>query len=144
LQHGLQALLELAAILRARQRAHPCPGHDALVLQPFGDIASDDPLRQPLDDCRLADAGLTDEHGVVLRAPREHLDYPPDLLVASDHRVEAPAPGQVGQVAPIPLERLVLALGVLIGNALRAPNGHQRREDGVSRYSVLLSIDDRL
>src|SRR5690348_10818943 len=50
LQHRLQPLLELAAVLGARdQRAH-VEGEDRPVLQPLGDIAADDPLREPLDD----------------------------------------------------------------------------------------------
>jgi len=40
-------------------------------------VAGHDALREPLDDGRLADAGLADQHGVVLRAPREHLDDAP-------------------------------------------------------------------
>ena len=67
-EHRLQAILELAAILRAGdERAHVEPD-DALVLQPFGHVAADDALRQPLDDGGLADAGLADQHRVVLRA----------------------------------------------------------------------------
>ena len=61
---------------------------DALALQALGHVAGDDPLREPLGDRRLADARLADQHRVVLRAAREHLDHAPDLLVAADHRVE--------------------------------------------------------
>ena len=43
---------------------------------------------QALGDCRLPHAGLADQHRVVLRAPREHLDRAPDLLVPPDHGVE--------------------------------------------------------
>ena len=43
---------------------------------------------EPLDDRRLADAGLADQHRVVLGAPRQHLDDAADLLVAADHRIE--------------------------------------------------------
>ncbi len=74
LEHGLQPLLELAAILRAGdERAH-VEREDLLVLQPFGHVAADDALRQAFDDGRLADAGLADEHRVVLGAARQHLD----------------------------------------------------------------------
>ena len=73
-EHGLQALLELAAEFRARdQRAH-VEREDALVLQAFGHFAVDDALREAFDDGGLADAGLADEHGVVLRAALQHLD----------------------------------------------------------------------
>ena len=59
-----------------------------LVLQPFGHVAADDALGQALDDGRLADARLADQHRVVLGAPRQHLDDAADLLVAADDRVE--------------------------------------------------------
>jgi hypothetical protein len=42
-------------------------------------VAGDDALGESLDDGRLAGARLADEHRVVLRAPREHLDDPADL-----------------------------------------------------------------
>jgi uncharacterized protein YjiS (DUF1127 family) len=41
-----------------------------------------------LDDRGLADAGLADQHRVVLGAAREHLDDAADLLVAADDRIE--------------------------------------------------------
>ena len=88
LQHRLQPLLELAAVLRARdQRAH-VEGEDRPVLQPLGHVAADDPLRQPLDDRGLADARVADQHRVVLRLARQDLDHAADLGVAADHRVE--------------------------------------------------------
>ena len=51
-------------------------------------VAGDDPLGEALDDRGLADAGVADQHRVVLRAPREDLDDAADLLVAADDRVE--------------------------------------------------------
>ena len=106
LEHGLEPLLELAAVLRARhQRAHVERDH-ALVLQPFGHVAADDALRQPLDDGGLAHARLADEHGVVLGAPAEDLDHAADLLVAADDRVElarrAPSGSGRGRTSPAP------------------------------------------
>ena len=88
LEHGLQPLLELAAVLRAGdERAH-VEGDDPLVLQPFGHVAADDAAGEPFDDGGLADAGFADEHRVVLRAARQHLDHAADFLVAADDRIE--------------------------------------------------------
>ena len=71
LEHGLEPLLELAAVLGpGDQRAH-VERDDALVLQPLGHVAADDALGQPFDDGRLADAGLADQHRVVLGAPAD-------------------------------------------------------------------------
>ncbi len=70
LEHGLEPFLELAAILGAGdQRAH-VEGDDLLVLEPLRHVAADDALGQALDDGRLADARLADQHRIVLGAPR--------------------------------------------------------------------------
>ena len=106
------------------------------VLQPLGDVARDDALREPLDDRGLADAGLADQHRVVLRAAREDLDHAADLLVAADHRVELPGLGRLGQVAAELLERLVAALGILRGDALAAAHLLDPREDLVARHGL--------
>ena len=88
LQHGLEPILELAAELRARdERAH-VERDEPLVLQRLGHVAAHDALRDALDDGRLADARLADEHGIVLRAAREHLHDAADLLVAADDRID--------------------------------------------------------
>ena len=46
-----------------------------LPLQRLRHVAVDDLLRQSLDDGRLADAGLADQHRVVLGAPAQHLQH---------------------------------------------------------------------
>src|SRR6185503_13277622 len=93
---------------------------DALALQALGDVARDDPLRKAFDDRGLADTRVADQDGVVLRAPREHLDHAPDLLVAPDDRVELAGLRELGQVAAELLERLVGALRVLARDPLAA------------------------
>ena len=94
LEHRLQPLLELAAVLGpGDERAH-VEGDDALALQALGDVPAHDPLGQPLHDRGLADAGRPDQHGVVLGAAREDLDHPPDLLVAADDGIELALPGR--------------------------------------------------
>ena len=109
---------------------------DALALQPLGHVARDDPLGEPLGDRGLADARLADQHRVVLRAAREHLDRPPDLLVAADHGVELPRLGERRQVAAVLLERLVRALGILRRHALAAAHLLERGEQRLARDDV--------
>ena len=138
LEHGLQPLLELAAELGAGDQRAEVERHDALVLEPLGDVAADDPLGEALGDGRLADAGLADQDRVVLGAPREDLDDPPDLLVAADHRVELAGARLGGQVAAVLLERGVGALGVLRGHALAAAHALERLEDGLAAGRVAL------
>ena len=68
LQDRFQPFFELAPILRAgHERAH-IERDDLLVLESFRDVAANDASGQPLDDGGLADAGLADEDGIVLRA----------------------------------------------------------------------------
>jgi hypothetical protein len=87
-EHGLEPLLELAAVLRAGdERAHVEREH-RLVLEPLGHVAAHDALGEALDDGGLADAGLADQHRVVLGLARQDADDAADLVVAADDRVE--------------------------------------------------------
>ncbi len=97
--HGLDPLFELAAVLRAGDHHRQIEDHDPPVHEQLGDVPLDDPLGEPLDDRRLAHARLAQEHGVVLRAAAEDLHRPLDFLLAADHGIELPLPGQFGQVA---------------------------------------------
>ena len=147
LEHGLDPLLELAAVLRAGEQGADVERPDALALQALGHVAGDDPLGEPLDDRGLPHAGLADQDGVVLRPAREHLDHAPDLLVAADDRVELALLGELGQVAAELLERLVGALGVLRGDSLAAADLLQARQqlvarDGVEREQQVLGRDE--
>ncbi len=88
-QHGLEPFLEFAAEFGAGdERAH-VEGDDLLVLQSFRHVAANDALSQAFDDGGLADAGLADQNGIVLGAPRQHLDDAANFLVAADHRDRA-------------------------------------------------------
>ncbi len=138
LDHRLEPLFELAAILRAgEQRAH-VESDNGLVLQRLRHVAVDDADGQPFDDGRLADARLADEDGVVLRSPGQHLHGAADLLIAADDRVDLAEPGQRAQVLAILLERLILALGRLIGHPLISTHVLQSRHELVLRHAGLL------
>ena len=88
LEDGLQALLEFAAELGAGDEGAHVEGDDVLVLQAFRHIAADDALGQAFDDGGLADAGLADEHGIVLGAAGKDLDDAADLFIAADDGIE--------------------------------------------------------
>ena len=113
LEDGLQPFLELAPILRPGHERSHVEREDLLVLEPFRHVAADDPLGKPFHDGSLADAGLADEHGIVLGATREHLDHAAHFLVTADHRVELALAGEIREVAPIAGERLVGGFRVL-------------------------------
>ncbi len=84
----LQALLELAAVLRARNEGSEVERVDLLVLQQLGNLVGGNPGGETLDDGGLADAGLADQHRVVLRPAREDLHHALDLGLAADDGVE--------------------------------------------------------
>ncbi len=135
LEDGLQPVLEFAAVLGPGDHRADVERDEALVAQPLGHVALDDASRQSLGDRGLADARLTDEHRVVLGAAGEDLDDAADLLVASDDRVELALAGVLGEVAPVLLERLVLLLGVLAGDAVAAPHLLERAEHGLVAHA---------
>ncbi len=120
LEHGLEALLELAAVLGAGEHRGDVERDEPLVLEPLGHVAVGDARGQTLDDGGLADAWLTDEHRVVLAAARQHLDATADLLVAADDRVDLAARGERREVLAVLLECGELLLGALVGHAMRA------------------------
>ena len=99
LEHLLQAFLEVTAVAAARHQRTQVKRVELLVLQRLGDLAVHDGLRQALDDGGLADAGLADQHRVVLGAAGQHLHHPLDFLLAADDRVELALHRGGGQVA---------------------------------------------
>ena len=110
LEHGLQAVLELAAVLGAGdQRAH-VELDEITVAQRARHVAGHDTLGDALDDGRLTDARLTDEHGVVLGAAGQDLNGAADLVSTADDRVELAGAGEVADVATVLLQRLKLRL----------------------------------
>ncbi len=117
-QHGLQPLLEVAAIARAgQQRAH-VERVDHRLLQHLGHLALDDLARQALGDRRLADAGLADIERVVLGAAAQHLDGALDLVLAADQRIDAALAGLLVEVDAIGGQRLVALLGAALAAIL--------------------------
>ena len=94
----------------AIERAH-VERHQPLVAQAFRHVAVDDAQREAFGDGGLADAGFADQHGIVLRAARQHLDRAADFFVAADDGIELAAAGKLRQIARIFLERVIAALG---------------------------------
>ena len=143
LEQRLEALLELAAELGAGDQRGQVERDELFVAQRLRHVAVDDALGEPFDDGRLADAGLADEHRVVLGAPRQHLNHAANLLVATDHGVELAGARGRGEVARVLLHRLVLVFGGLVRHAVRASHGLQRLEQRGARNTELLQQDPR-
>ena len=117
----LEALLEVAAIPRARQERAGVEREDFRILQRPLHIVVQQPRGEALGHGGLADARIADEHRVVLAAAAEHFDRPLELLGASDQRIEQSLTRPFGQVDAVRLER--------IGRA-RAPRRRRRRSSG--------------
>ena len=98
LQGGLQALFEFPAEAGAGDHGTQIERHNAPARQDLRYIVGSNLLRQPLDDGGLADAGLPNQHRVVLGAPGEDLDHAQDLRVTPDYRVQLALTCQLGQV----------------------------------------------
>ena len=113
-EHGLEPLLELAAELGAGDERAEVERQQPLVLEALRHLAVDDALGEALDDGGLADAGLADQHGVVLGAPLQDLDRAADLVVAADDRVELALLGALGEIDGVFLQRLARLLGVRV------------------------------
>ena len=130
LEHLLQALLEVAAVAGAGDEGAEVERVQLLVAQRVGHVVVDDHLGEALDDRRLADARLADQHRVVLRAPGQDLHDPLELAGAADDRVELALAGELGEVAAELVEDLavaLVALWVVLGRPADVGAGGARR-----------------
>mmetsp|Transcript_88732 Transcript_88732/g.173546 ORF Transcript_88732/g.173546 Transcript_88732/m.173546 type:complete len:216 (-) Transcript_88732:280-927(-) len=120
LQHRLEALLELPAVLCAAHQCAEVQRNDTATLQVLGHIAPHDPAREALDDASLADAGVPDQDGVVLRAPRQYADHAPDLLVPADDGVKLAGLGGGHKVRAVLVQRVEVRIPGGADDLLRA------------------------
>ena len=119
-EHSLQTIFELAAIFRTGQHRTKIKSHQALIPERLRNVAGYDSLRQPFDDRRFTDAGFADQNRIVFGSSREHLNRAPDLIVPADHGIEFSLARLIGEIASVFCQRLIIRLGVLIGNSRAA------------------------
>ena len=131
LQHRLEALFELAAVLGAGEHGGDVEGHQLLVREGRRHVPVDDALGQAFHDGGLPDSGLPDQDRVVLRAAGQDLHDTPDLVVSTDDGIELALAGHVRQVTGVAGQRLDLLLGVLVHDPVGSPDGFQRLPDPV-------------
>ena len=96
--HGLEALLEIAAILGARQQAAQVEGIDDAIGQRIRHAPLDDEPREALHNGRLADARFADVQRVVLAATAQDLDGALDFDLPAHERIDAPLDGSLVEV----------------------------------------------
>ena len=120
LQHGFQPLLEFAAEFRARDQRAEVQREDGAILEVVRHIAADDTLGKPLGDGGLADAGLTDQAGIVLGFTGQNTDDMADFLVTSDDGIQLALPRTRHQIGAVFLEDVVGVLRVVARDLLIA------------------------
>ena len=120
LHDGLEALFELAAILGAGDDQREIESEDALVGEERRNFAVGDALGQSFDDGSFADAGLADQHRIVLGAAAENLDDAIDFAFAADQRIELAVHGGLGQIARKFREQRTFTLPLRLSFFLRA------------------------
>ena len=114
LEYVLEALLELAAVLGARDKGAQVERDQLLVLEGLGNVALGHAQGQAFGNSGLAHAGLADQNRIIFRTARQDLNDALDLLVAADDRVELVLAGQARQRAGVFIEGAeFLGLGVL-------------------------------
>ena len=117
-QHRFQAVFKFTSVFRSCQHGSEIKCYHALVLQNFRYVAGDDALRQTFHNGGLANARLSDKHGIILGTAGEHLHNPADLFITSNHRIELAFAGLLGEVASVTLECLILGFRILVSHLL--------------------------
>ena len=142
LNHVLEALLKLAAILGARHEARQVERPDVLVHEILGHVAGSDLLSQALDDGRLAHAGIAQDKRVVLGAARKDFHHALDFLFAANHGIELAVARLLREVGGELLERVGAAPLLLRG--IRAAKERQTRtgttSTGTSERTLLVLV----
>ena len=101
LEHGLEPLLEVAAIAASRKQRAQVQGEDPRGLERLRNIPFMDAPGQALHDGGLAHAGLAHQQGVVLATAAEHLGHAGDLGLAAHQGIEPTRGGPSHQVRGI-------------------------------------------
>ncbi len=92
---GLEALFEVAAESCAGEERRRIQGIDLGALEDRRDVVLQQPLRQSFGERGLAHSRFADEHRVVLAPAAENLHRAPQLVRASDQRIELARPRRV-------------------------------------------------
>ena len=115
-QNRLQTILELAAVLRARNHSAQVKRDNIVVFQARRHVACNDSLGQALDDCRFANARLANKHRVVLRATRKHLNGAANLVGTADDRIKLALARLLSEVLAVLVQRIELGFALLVGH----------------------------
>src|ERR1043166_6219530 len=100
LPHDLfQAFFELSAILGTGNDQADIERKNSFVLEERRYVATDDSLRETFNDSRLANTRFAYQNRIVFRAATENLNYPLDLVIAADQRIEPIVRGILSKIS---------------------------------------------
>src|SRR5262249_54735301 len=116
--HRLEPLLELAAILGARQQRAHVERVDGRPAQDRRHVAAMDLERQALGDGGLSHPGIADVERVVLAPAAQHVDGALHLVLAADQRIDVAFGGALVEVHGEALERLTPGPALLAATLL--------------------------
>ena len=105
-EHLLHALLEVAAIARARDERPEIERVHLGALQHVWNVAGMNPQCQAFGQRSLADAGLAHQQRIVLAAPAEDLDHPRELDTAADERIDLPRRRARDEISGVRVQRI--------------------------------------
>ena len=143
LEHALQALLEITAVLGAGQQGAHVERVDDRIGQDLGHFVLRDAPGESLGDGGLADAGLADQQRVVLAPAAEDLNDTLDLVLAADQRIDLAVAGELVEVLGELVERRALAIALfLLAFGTRARVLARLR--GLGRIGLLDAVGDEV
>ena len=133
--HRAQPLLELALHRGARLHEADIEGIQPRALELRRHVARGQPLREALDDRRLADAGFARKDRVVLPAAHQDVDDLADFVVAADDGIHLAGFGDRRHVDRKPPECRLRPAGAAFGR--RAGGARRRQPRAVHRPQIL-------
>ena len=109
LQHGLDAVFEVAAVAGTRQQGAHIEREDFGIFEGVGYFAGHDLARQPFGEGGLADSRFAHKQRVVLATTTQHVNGAQDFFFAPHQRVESALFGFDAEVGAKRRERVAAA-----------------------------------
>src|SRR5690606_5626318 len=126
LEHRFEPFLEFAAVLGTSQQRSHVQRKYTLALERLRYFIVHNALRQPFNNCCLANTRLTDEYWIVLGAALQNLYGATDLVITPDHRVELALTRAFSQISGVFLQCLPILLPGGISHRLTTRSEERR------------------
>ena len=103
-EYGLQAFFKFTAILGTCQQGGHIKRQYAFVFQTLRHFTIDDTLRQTFHDRGLANAGLANQHGIILAPTLQYLNRTANFVIATNDGIQLALSGALGQIKRVLLQ----------------------------------------